>query len=219
MSPEIAQFSLILQGFEYEICHKAGILNAAANSMSGRTYDHTTDSALELIDKFPDNQVHEIPDASPEALRSNKNVAVAHITKSGTIAEHNEQKQQAVNILESVDMSQPLQFLFSQPDDFQLINSGFGLQPELTFSDGPFLSPKILSSHIQHNFPSQLNHEAPACQPQFPPLLPTEPLSSPVLSTSMLPLIPEPKAPPNNLPPNFNSTPGQPGYHTWSYTK
>jgi hypothetical protein len=36
VSPQIAQFSLILQGFDYEIRHKAGILNAAADSMSRR---------------------------------------------------------------------------------------------------------------------------------------------------------------------------------------
>ena len=229
VSPQIARFSLILQGFDYEIRHKAGNLNAAADSMSRRTYDHTTDETQQFIDDFPDNQVLGVPDTSPEALRHKTPVTLAAFNATQgptkavpveTVKQRNERKQQAGNITEYVNMSQPLQRLFSLTSKVTPRKHGLHLQSDTAASD----SPSAVSGKHRVHFP--LNPEAPI----FTPIDVTQHKTShngnelsanPSLSStyvSSVPLIPlsQDKC---QLPPSSTGAAATPHYHTRSYTK
>ena len=120
ISPDIARLSLILQGYDFEVKFKAGKLNEAADALSRRTYNHTSDKASEFIEMFPDNQVLGIPDTSPEALCATSNLPttttyvpiMAHTTTE-TVQQRNLRKQHAGDKIEYIDMSQALNRLFS----------------------------------------------------------------------------------------------------------
>ena len=228
VSPQIARFSLILQGFDYEIRHKAGSLNAAADSMSRRTYDHTTDETQQFIDDFPDNQALGIPDTSPEALRDKPPVTLAAFhpipgpvpAVPETIKQRNERKQHAGDIIEYVDMTQPLQHLFSSVSKVTPRPHGLHTQPDPAVSH----STATVNGKRRVHFP--LNPEAPI----FIPIdmskqnttshddvsLSNSP--SPYKHVSPVPLIPS-TLDKRQLQPSSTGEIGVPHYHTRSYTK
>ena len=76
-----------------------------------RTYDHTSDTASEFIEMFPDNQVLENSDTSPEALCATRNppttttyVPIMAHTTTETVQQRSLRKQHEGDKTEYIDM-------------------------------------------------------------------------------------------------------------------
>ena len=72
----LARWAVLLQGYDFEVCHKAGIRNEVADALSRRTYPECTDHTSDPVDEIPSpdiatvsslqfmeapQQVHEFP--------------------------------------------------------------------------------------------------------------------------------------------------------------
>ena len=49
----LARWAVLLQGYDFEVCHKAGIRNEVADALSRRTYPERTDQTSDPVDEIP----------------------------------------------------------------------------------------------------------------------------------------------------------------------
>lgn len=124
ISPQLARYALFLQGFDFEVCYKSGLLNSAADCLSRRHYDDAAvpDPVDADIENFPDliqertSRPYQLDDdITMSPLKSMRRTCLANHLR--TLVKQSDSNRQKHSIIGVEDLSFSFHSLFSSADD------------------------------------------------------------------------------------------------------